>query len=261
MPVCGEVEDNTKIMNAIYILWIRQLKRYSRSKARMISSLGQPLLFLLALGFGFGPIFEKAGQGSYIEFLGPGIVAMAIIFTAIFSGMEVIWDRQFGFLKETMVAPVSRLNIMIGRTLGGATVASIQGIIVFVLAVIVGFRPYSALMLGVALLFVVIISIVFTALGTAIASKMEDMQVFPIIMNFIVMPLFFLSGAIFPLQSLPEGVQFAARFNPLVYGVDGLRGTLSGVSDFGIINDFIILILIAAFLMVIGAWLFSKIEI
>ncbi len=248
-------------MNAIYILWIRQLKRYSRSKARMISSLAQPLMFLLALGFGFGPIFEKAGQGSYIEFLGPGIVAMAVIFTAIFSGMEVIWDRQFGFLKETLVAPVSRLNIMIGRTMGGATVASIQGVVVFVLAMIVGFRPYSAGMLGIAFLFIILTAVVFTALGTAIASKMEDMQVFPIIMNFIVMPLFFLSGAIFPLKSLPAGVQFAARFNPLVYGVDGLRGALVGASDFGIMNDFIILILIAGVFMAIGAWLFSKIEI
>jgi ABC-2 type transport system permease protein len=227
----------------------------------MISSLGQPLLFLLALGFGFGPIYQQAGNGSYIEFLGPGIVAMAVIFTAIFSGMEVIWDRQFGFLKETLVAPVSRLNIMIGRTLGGATVASIQGVVVFVLAMIVGFRPYSALMILVAFLFVILIAVVFTALGTAIASKMEDMQVFPIIMNFIVMPLFFLSGAIFPLKSLPEGVQFFARLNPLVYGVDGLRGTLTGASDFGIINDFIILILIAGVFMAIGAWLFSKIEI
>src|SRR5512138_741882 len=110
-------------VKAIYILWLRQLKRYSRSKARIIGSLGQPLLFLVALGFGFGPIYTRAGGGNYIQFLAPGIIAMSILFTAIFSGIEIIWDRQFGFLKETLVAPVSRFSIMLGRTMGGATVA------------------------------------------------------------------------------------------------------------------------------------------
>ena len=119
------------MIRTIYILWLRQLKRYIRSRSRIIGSLGQPLLFLLALGYGFGPVFQKAGQGNYLEFLAPGVIAMSILFTAIFSGIEIIWDKQFGFLKETLVAPVSRLNIMIGRTLGGATVATLQGIIVF----------------------------------------------------------------------------------------------------------------------------------
>src|SRR6202023_4164342 len=118
-------------MSVVYALWLRQLKRYVRSRARIVGALGQPLLFLLALGFGFGPVFQRAGQGNYIQFLAPGVICMTILFTAIFSGIELIWDRQFGFLKETLVAPVSRLNIMIGRTLGGATVAVIQGAIVF----------------------------------------------------------------------------------------------------------------------------------
>ena len=111
-------------MKTIYILWLRQLKRYFRSKSRMIGSLAQPLFFLLSLGYGFGPVFKQAGEGNYIQFLVPGIIGMSIIFTSIFSGMEIIWDRQFGFLKETLVAPVSRFNIMIGRTIGGATVAT-----------------------------------------------------------------------------------------------------------------------------------------
>jgi len=119
------------MIRTIYILWLRQLKRYIRSRSRIIGSLGQPILFLLALGYGFGPVFQKAGQGNYLEFLAPGVIAMTILFTAIFSGIEIIWDKQFGFLKETLVAPVSRLNIMIGRAIGGATVATLQGIIVF----------------------------------------------------------------------------------------------------------------------------------
>ena len=127
-------------MSVIYALWLRQLKRYVRSRARIVGALGQPLLFLLALGFGFGPIFERAGQGSYIQFLAPGVISMAVLFTSIFSGIELIWDRQFGFLKETLVAPVPRLTIMIGRTLGGATVAVIQGLVVLVVCTLAGFR-------------------------------------------------------------------------------------------------------------------------
>src|SRR5215467_3602086 len=131
-------------MNVIYILWLRQIKRYLRSKPRIIASLGQPLLFLIALGFGFGPIFQRAGQGNYMQFLAPGVICMTVLFTAIFSGIELIWDRQFGFLKETLVAPVPRILIMIGRTLGGATVAIIQGMIVVVICFLAGFRVHQA---------------------------------------------------------------------------------------------------------------------
>jgi ABC-2 type transport system permease protein len=133
------------------------LKRYFRSRARMIGSLGQPILFLLALGFGLGPTFARAGSGDYVQFLAPGIVTMGILFTAVFSGIEIIWDRQFGFLKETLVAPVSRFEIVLGRTLGSATVALIQGSIVFLVCLAAGFRPAHPLLLPVALLFMVLI--------------------------------------------------------------------------------------------------------
>ncbi len=127
-------------MDVIYVLWLRQVKRYVRSRARIIGSLGQPLLFLIGLGFGLGPVFQKAGQGNYIQFLAPGVIAMTVLFTSVFSGIELIWDRQFGFLKETLVAPVSRLTIMIGRVLGGATVAIGQGLIVVAFCLLAGFR-------------------------------------------------------------------------------------------------------------------------
>src|SRR5579872_2510789 len=151
-------------MSTIYILWLRQIKRYTRSRSRIIGALGQPLLFLVALNYGFGTIFKQAGQGNYIQFLGPGVIGMTILFSSIFSGIELIWDRQFGFLKETLVAPVSRINIMIGRTLGGATVATFQGIIVFLLAMLFGFRPDNWLLLPVALLFMLLVALLFTAL-------------------------------------------------------------------------------------------------
>ncbi len=247
--------------NAIYILWLRQLKRHVRSRARMIGSLGQPILFLVALGFGFGPIYQRAGGGNYIQFIAPGIIAMSVLFTAMFAGIEVIWDRQFGFLKETMVAPVPRTAIMIGRTLGGATVATMQGVIVALLALVVGFRPENLAAIPLALVYMFLIALLFTAFGTAIASRMEDMQAFPIIMNFIVMPTFFLSGALFPLAGLPRAIMNVASADPLSYGVDGLRGTLVNGSHFGLGTDALALTIGAAALIAIGGWMFSKIEI
>jgi ABC-2 type transport system permease protein len=247
------------VMEIIYILWLRQVKRYLRSRSRIVGSLGQPILFLVALGFGFGPIFQRAGGGNYIEFLSPGIIGMAILFTAIFSGIEVIWDKQFGFLKETLVAPVSRLQIMLGRTLGGATVAALQGLVVFFLALLVGFRPAVAL-LPLAFLFMFMIALVFTALGTAIASVLDDMQGFQLIMSFLVMPLFFLSGALFPLSGLPFLLNVAAVADPLSYGVDALRGVLSGSFHFGLAVDFFVLSAAIAACLWVGSTLFRKIQ-
>lgn len=247
-------------MKAVYILWLRQLKRYFRSRSRMIGSLGQPILFLLALGFGFGPTFQKAGGGNYVRFLTPGIIAMAVLFTAVFSGIEIIWDRQFGFLKETLVAPVPRLQIVLGRTLGGATVASIQGIIIFVICVFVGFRFVTTLLLPVALIFLFLIAVLFTAVGTAIASVLEDMQGFQLIMNFLVLPLFFFSNALFPVHGLPKILRAVIHVNPVTYGVDGLRGSLSHGFVFGLGTDLAVLGILTAILLAIGSYLFSRIQ-
>lgn len=247
-------------MNTIYILWLRQLKRYIRSRSRIIGSLGQPILFLVALGFGFGPVFAKAGQGNYIQFLAPGIIGMSVLFTSIFAGIEIIWDRQFGFLKETLVAPVSRFSIMVGRTLGGATVAMIQGTIVFAISFLAGFRPTGFGSIGLLFLFMFLTSVLFTAVGTAIASVLEDMQGFQLIMNFLIMPLFFLSGALFPLNNLPDFLKIITAVDPLSYGVDGMRGALEGTSHFGLSMDFFVLTIMAAAALAIGSYLFSKIQ-
>lgn len=245
----------------IYTIWLRQLKRYYRSKARMIGSLGQPVLLLLALGFGFGPIYQKAGGGNYLEFLAPGIVAMGILFMAVFSGIEVIWDKQFGFLKEMLVAPVPRIAIMVGMTLGGATVAAIQGIIILLISLIAGFRPSSIAMIPLALLVMAVIAVIFTALGTALASVMDDMHGFPLVVNFLIMPLFFLSGALFPLKDLPYALIFSAKVNPLAYGVDALRFALTGVSNFGLFADFAVLCTVGLLFLLAGSWLFSRMQV
>lgn len=249
-------------MSTIYIIWLRQLKRYYRSKARIVGAMGQPFLYLVALGFGFGPVFEKAGEGSYIQFLTPGIIAMSTLFTALFTGIEIIWDRQFGFLKETLVAPVSRMEIMIGKTLGGATVATISGVIVFIISFMAGFRLESFIYLPFGIFFLVLIAILFTAIGTAIASLLKNMHAFQLIMNFIVMPIFFLSGAIFLVNDIPKALSVIVRINPLSYGVDGLRAALnSGNSFFGFGTDILILSLFVLGFLAIGSYLFSKIEI
>ena len=247
-------------MNAIYVMWLRQVKRYVRSKPRIIASLGQPLMFLLSFGFGFGGLFKSAGQGDYIQFLAPGIIGMTVLFTALFSGIELIWDRQFGFLKETLVAPVPRLMIMIGRTLGGATVAMIQGGIVIVICFITGFRVTTWGSVPLALVFMILIAVMFTALGTAIAAKLSDFQGFQLVMNFLVMPIFFLSGALFPLSTVPKALQVIASVDPLAYGVDGLRAALTGVAHYGIALDLGVLVVITAALLLLGGHLFSKIE-
>jgi len=248
-------------MSTIYILWLRQLKRYFRSRSRIIGSLGQPILFLLALGYGLNPVFARAGEGNYFQFLAPGVIGMSIIFTSIFSGIEIIWDRQFGFLKETLVAPVSRLNIMIGRTLGGATVATMQGIVVFLISMIAGFRPDNWAMIPFVVLIMLLIALLFTALGTAIASLLEDMQGFQLIMNFLVMPLFFLSGSLFPLQGVPKILINIARFDPLSYGVDALRALLINTTHYGLALDVLVLSLVTTFFLFLGSYFFSKIQI
>ena len=248
-------------MSTIYIMWLRELKRYYRSKSRIVGSLGQPILFLLALGYGLGPTFQKAGQGNYLEFLAPGIVGMSIIFTSIFSGIQIIWDRQFGFLKETLVAPVSRFNIMIGRTLGGATIATIQGIIVFLLAFLAGFRPVNWMLVLPAVLVMLLVALLFTALGTAIASQLEDMQGFQLIMNFLVMPLFFLSGALFPLAGLPKALAAVTTINPLSYGIDAFRILFVNLGHYTLALDITVLAVITLIFLSAGSYLFSKIQI
>lgn len=250
-----------QMMEAIYMMWLRQLKRYWRSKARMIGTLGQPTLFLVAFGFGFSAVFEKAGGGDYLQFLTPGIIAMSILFTAMFTGIEIIWDRKFGFLKETMVAPVSRIRIMLGKTLGGATVAMAQGIVVLIISLIIGFRPSSITYIPVAILFMFIIAFMFTSLGIAIASRLEDMQAFPLIINFLIMPIFFLSGALFPLEGIPFALTIVTRIDPMTYGVDGLRSALTGMNHFSMALDAGIIIAVTAAIFFMGSLLFTKIEI
>ena len=247
-------------MAAVYILWLRELKRYVRSRAQIIASMGQPLLYLLALGFGMGPVFQRSGNGSYLQFIAPGVIGMTVLFSSIFSGISLLWDRQFGFLKETLVAPVPRISIVVGKTLGGVTVALLQGTLVVIVCLLTGFRPHGWMAVPRAFLFMALIALVFAGLGTAIGSRLQDMQGFQLIMNFLVLPIFFLSGALFPLDHLPKALAVITAGDPLSYGIDGLRGTLIGLSHFGLFRDVVILCVIGAVLLSVGSYLFSRIE-
>ncbi len=205
-------------------------------------------------------VFRAAGQGNYIDFIAPGIIGMTVLFTAIFTGVEIIWDKQFGFLKETFVAPVSRFEILLGKTLGGATVASIQGVIVFLITLIVGFRPENWAMVPLAILFMVLIACLFSALGTTIAARLDDMQGFPLIINFVIQPLFYLSGALFPLVGLPKILEIITKINPLSYGIDGMRYALSGTAVFSPLLSLGVLTGSLVIVLAIGVYQFSRVE-
>jgi ABC-2 type transport system permease protein len=249
-------------MKKIYYLWVRQIKKYWRSKPRLIGTLVQPVVFLFMFGYGFGGTFAQAG-GNYLDFLVPGIIGMSIIFTSIFTGMEMIWDRQFGFLKETLVAPMPRLDVMFGRTIGGATVAMIQGVIVLVISILFGFRPINWFGVLPAIIIMFLIALVFSSVGTIIGSLLDDMQAFSLIINFLVQPMFFLSGALFPLQGLPIWLSSVSRIDPLTYGVNAMHVLLANISyhDLGLGVSTIVLIFMSIVLLWAGSIAFDRIQV
>ena len=249
-------------MDIIYTIWLRNMLRYVRSKSRIVGSISMPLFFLLFLGFGLNSVVRMPGmEGNYILFLVPGMVAMSVLFTSVFSGIQIIWDKQFGFLKETLVAPVTRLEIMLGQTAGGATTAVLQGFLILVLSLLIGMEFTSIAGFFIALVFMVLVGISFTAFGIAIASRMEDMTGFQLIMNFVVFPIFGLSGALFPISSLPEWLVPLTLLDPLTYGVEGIRYGLTGVSQIDPVVCFAVIGGVSIAMTVIGAFLFRKITI
>src|SRR3989344_4797015 len=222
-------------MQVLFVLWLRQMRRFFRSRSRIIGSIGQPLLFLLALGYGLGAVFNQAGVGNYLEFLVPGIIMQTILFSSIFWGAIIIFDRRFGFLAELLVAPVSRLKILSGSALGGATITFIQAILVLVISIAIGFRPDNWLALPLAFIIMAVMSLALAHFGAGLASSVEDFQGFQAINSFIMFPLFFLSNALYPLATAPDILRILASLNPLTYAVDGLRYVLLGASHFSIV--------------------------
>ena len=227
-------------MDIVYAIWLRSMKRFVRSKSRIVGSIMMPFFLLLFLGFGLNNVVQMPGLGgNYIVFLIPGMVAMSVMFTAVGSGVQILWDKQFGFLKETLVAPVSRLEIP---------------------ALVIGLKVPDPAGFLVALLFIALIGIGFTAFGIALASRMEDMTGFQLIMNFVIFPIFGLSGALYPISSLPAWIAPLTLIDPMTYGVEGMRYGLTGVSQ---INPWVCLAVSGGFCIataVAGAYLFRKIQ-
>jgi len=248
---------------AVYVMWLREMKRFVRAKSRIVGSLIMPLFFLAFLGLGFNRMAVPGVTGggvSYIRFLVPGIIGMTLLFSSTMQGLSVLWDREFGFLKEIMVAPVSRVSLVLGRIAGGITTALIQSLLILLISVIMGFRASGPGSFLFALLFMLLIGFTFIGLGLIFASKMKDMQGFGIVMNFIIFPLFFLSGALYPLGNLPWFVRTLSYIDPLTFGIDGLRGSLIKVSSLPIILDLAIMIGFSLVMVFLGAYFFEKSE-
>jgi len=250
-------------LTAIYVLWLREMKRFMRAKSRVIGTLAMPLFFLVFLGFGFGnsSVAGLPEDINYISFLIPGVVGMSMLFTSMFAGISVLWDREFGFLKEIMVAPVNRISIVIGRIAGGATTSLIQGVLTLMISFAVGFQVIDVLSIIGALVFMALISTTFIGLGLVFASRMKDMQGFNLVMNFVIFPTFFLSGALFPLQNLPDYIKVVAYADPLTYGIDGMRNVLLGRQFlFPVEYDFLFLAAFSVIMVFLGAYSFEKSE-
>jgi ABC-2 type transport system permease protein len=208
----------------------------------MMLSIVQPLVYFLALGYGFNAIFQRAGQGSYVQFIVPGVIAQTILFTCIFWGAQIIFDKQFGFLKETLVAPVSRTKVMLGGALGGATTGVIQGVALFIIALVFGFHPYNWPMLFVTFICMWMLALSMVSFSSAVGAMVNDMPSFMAVTNFIVIPLFFLSGSMFPLQDIPGVMKVIASVNPLTYAVDAMRITMINRGHFGLATDFAVML-------------------
>jgi len=256
-------------LKGIYTIWYRDVIRFSRNRARIVASLGQPLLFLFVFGAGLSPAMGAMAGGNlkFEQFMFPGILAMAVLFTAIFAAVSIVWDREFGFLKEVMVAPVSRVAVALGKLAGGSTVAMFQGSLVLLFAPLLGIKltlDQALILIGLMLL----LALVMSALGILVAARQRSMEGFQVIMNFIMLPMFFLSGAFFPLNGVPIWMEVLARVNPVTYGVDPLRQValreslpqafMDALRLHPITTDVAIMFGFGIAFLVPAVWLFSK---
>lgn len=258
----------SRVFAGAYTIWMRDIIRFWRDRSRAIGSFVQPTLYLFVLGTGLGAFVRTGGAGTggadYIHFIYPGVIGMSILFTSIFSAVSIVWDREFGFLKEVLVAPIPRSGIVIGKAFGGATVATLQGALILVYAPFVGVS-LNIFMVPVIIGVMFLTSFAITSLGVAIAARMHTMEGFQMIMNFLIMPLFFLSGALFPISTLPAWLDSLVRLDPLTYGVDALRnlvGESSGALGpvYPLWFDLATICAFGALVISVAVWLFNRQE-
>jgi ABC-2 type transport system permease protein len=250
-------------LRALYTLWLRETKRFVRDRARVIISFVQPLLWLVVFAAGFGARLIIPGIG-YQQYLFPGIIGQTLLFTSMFMGISVIWDKEFGFMKEILVSPVSRFTIFMGKMLGDSSAALLQGIIVFAFGFILGI-PFNPLTLFAALPIMLLLTFGLVSVGLILASFMGSLENFGAIQTFINLPLFFLSGALFPISGAgtPEWLQVASAFDPLTYGIDALRTVILGVAWTPLHPLYINIGIVGVFDVVmvgVGTWAFSRMK-
>ena len=251
-----------RAVQTVYTMWLREMIRFSRSKSRIIGALATPLFFLIILGTGFSSAFQVRGGGTFDKsYLAPGLIGMAVLFASLMGGVSIIWDREFGFLKEILIAPVSRFFVSLGKAIGGVTTAMIQGILIMIIAWLIGVRYVSiwGVLLGILVMF--ISGIGFIGLGIAIASKIESHEGFQMVMSFLTMPLVLLSGAFFPITYLPGWLKILVYANPLTYGVEALRWCLLGSSTIPISVSVAVIIIFSITTIAIGGKLFGKMRV
>ena len=220
---------------AIKVVWRRELIRFRRDRLRMVTSLMQPLLFLFVLGTGLSSLMGNTGSASDVNvrtFLFPGVLTLAVLFTAVFSAGSIVWVREFGFLREMLVAPVGRWAIVVGKCVGGATVATFQGLVLLALAGLVGV-PYNPLMIVLVVAELMLVALMITAFGVMVAARIKTFQAFMAMTQVLMLPMFFLSGALFPLNNLPTWLTILTHINPLTYAVDLVRRTIFSFIDVG----------------------------
>lgn len=243
-------------LTGLYALWYREVKVFLRERSRIVSSVVNPLIWLVAFGGGLGSAISFGGV-QYQTFIFPGVLMMTVLFTSIFFGLYIVWDKKLDFFKEVMVAPLNRSTLFLGKMLGGCTDALIQGGILLVLGVFFGVQ-YTMYAVVVLVLFLIFIAAGITSVGLAIGSQMTSFEGFGLIQSFVVMPLFFLSGALYPLDNLPGWLQTVTYLNPLTYIVDGMRGTLMGISAFPLILDIGVTVVFVAAMAGIGTLAFRR---
>ncbi|MFH0923003.1 MAG: ABC transporter permease, partial [Candidatus Micrarchaeota archaeon] len=251
---CTSVEQMSEVLK-VYAVWLREFKRLLNSKPRLIGSIVQPLFFLLALGFGIGSLVPGF---NYAQFILPGIMAMSILFSSTFAGVSIIWDREFGFLKEMLVAPMDRLSIVVGRVLGGATTGVIQATIIMFIGVLLGLPHVTVLNVLLSIVFMILLASGFVALGIFIASLLNDVEGFQLVVNFVIFPLFFLSNALFPLENLPAFIRDIALLNPMSWGAGALRDILVNNSYAMLPTAFVALLFFDVVMIFVAGRAFNK---
>ena len=245
-------------LDGLYALWYREFKVFLREKSRIVSSLFTPLLWIVVFGGGLGSSVSLGGT-NYQVFIFPGILTMTILFSSIFFGLYIVWDKKIDFFKEVLVAPLSRLTIFAGKTLGGCTDALIQGSLMLAFGVILGIS-YSVQMVALVMIFMLVLASAVVSIGLIIGSFMESPEGFNLIVSFLVFPLFFLSGALFPIDNLPSWLRAFTTLNPVTYAVDGMRGVILGMSTFPVMMDLGVLVGFAAVMLGIGSIAFSRMK-